>query len=137
MQWEEEIFTYKGRTGLKMVFDEVLKADECMEMGNSAKFREVVHNFFMKYQLLKKEKGMKGWSESTIHPVCGRNRIFAQHRYPHSLKNISHSNSYFYPCKGFCFSFKVTDEKSRLQRKEETKKTDWKIHLPSEPYNLP
>jgi len=56
---EEEIFTYKGRTGLKMVFDEILKADECMEMGNSAKFKDLVHNFFQKYQLLKKEKKMK------------------------------------------------------------------------------
>jgi sugar-specific transcriptional regulator TrmB len=56
---EEEIFTYKGRMGIKSVFDDVLKADECMEIGDVVKFKEVVHNFFLKYQLLKKEKKMK------------------------------------------------------------------------------
>jgi len=56
---EEEIFTYKGRTGLKTVFEDVLKAEACMEIGNLQKFKEILPNFFMKYQLLKKEKKMK------------------------------------------------------------------------------
>jgi len=56
---DEEIFTYKGRSGIKTVFDDVLKSEECMELGNAEKFKEVVPNFFFKYQLLKKEGGIK------------------------------------------------------------------------------
>ena len=56
---EEEIFTYKGRTGLKSVFEDVLKSDRCMEMGDIVKFKEYVQNYYMKYQFRKRERKMR------------------------------------------------------------------------------
>ncbi|MEM2974395.1 MAG: helix-turn-helix domain-containing protein [Candidatus Micrarchaeia archaeon] len=56
---EEEIFVHKGRTGLKFVFEDALKAKECIEIGDIGRFNEAVPHFFHKYQILKKTNRVK------------------------------------------------------------------------------